>query len=299
MHEGAILLYMDAESSFFVEAEPARIRDQLAAVFAAFEQSTGLQICFRPLSERWGTGGVSIVPAPFNLHRSPFCRAVKAQADPACVKSDLTDLPKDCSSPRGPADEPFIRACHAGAEEVLLPLRSDGVLVAVLFLGQFTRMTRDRQGAAPVVLRHLDETDAERLRDLVLPLKSYLLDVLRTLDRQREKPAAGRMAIVHDYIRASLSSGPTLAGLASRLALSPSRAGHVVRELTGHSFQQLVEERRIAVAKDLLASSDGTIAWIARQTGLGDSAYFCRYFKRKTGSTPSNFRNRQPRNVSV
>ena len=86
-----------------------------------------------------------------------------------------------------------------------------------------------------------------------------------------------------------------ISGLAARLSLSSSRAGHLVRELTGRSFRDLVSEHRVAAAEDLLTSTDGTIAWIARQTGFQDVAYFCRFFKQKTGMTPTAFRQKHRR----
>lgn len=299
MHGRATLLDMEAESSLIADVGGSRpLRDQLAAVFTAFEQAAGLQVCVKPMSDRWrGSDGLHVIPGPFLGHRSPFCHAVKARAFPACAKCDRADLPAVCAPPEGRVVEPFIRTCHAGAEEVLVPLWSDGVLVAVLFAGQFTSSHRDPPG--PTTLRLVTPADAQHLQTLMLPLRSYLLDVLRRLDNERNGHAVGRRGAIEAYVRESLSSGPTLPELASRLSLSRSRASHAVRELTGRSFQDLVEERRIAVARDLLANGDGTVAWVARQTGFNDTAYFCRYFKRKTGTTPTSFRKQYRRVLPV
>lgn len=125
------------------------------------------------------------------------------------------------------------------------------------------------------------------------------MDALKRLDREHNGLAVGRRGVIERYIRRSLLAGPSLSELASLLSLSRSRTCHVVREETGHSFQDLVQERRVAVARDLLANGDGTIGWIARQTGFKDTAYFCRYFKRKTGMTPTDFRNQYRRLLPV
>jgi AraC-like DNA-binding protein len=282
---------MEAASGQIVsEQEPKTLREEVESVLAAFEQTTGMQICARLMSERWrDAGGQSVVPWTYGLHRSRFCEAVKARDLAACMKCDHTDLPLLCM----PGQGPFVRTCHAGADEVLVPLWSEGVLVAVIFLGQFRRRFRGMRGA--LTLRQVSEVDAQRLRDLTLSLQSYMLDVLSRLDEQRREHTTGRRGVIEAYIRRSLPTGPSLPELAGQLSLSPSRASHIVRELTGRSFQQLVEQRRIAVARDLLTDTGGKIAWVARQTGFRDIAYFCRYFKRKTGLTPTAFRKRHRR----
>ncbi len=282
----AILLHMAAATGRIIrEQEPKTLREEVAAVLHAFEQTTGLQVCFRSMSNRWrDADDRDVVVGPLTVHRSPFCEAVKARDLPACTKCDHADLPLCCTPGRGP----FVRTCHAGADEVLVPLWSEGVLVAVAFLGQFKRRFSGMRGA--LSLRQVSDADIRRLEHLALGLQAYLLDVLRRLDDQRRQHTTGRRAAIDAYIRKSLPAGPTLPELAHHLALSTSRASHVVRELTGQSFQQLVEHRRIAVARDLLAGTGGKIAWVAQQTGFRDIAYFCRYFKRKTGHTPTAFR---------
>jgi AraC-like DNA-binding protein len=286
MDHGANVLDMEAESSQILP-------DELAEVLAAFERATGLYACFRPMSDRWrGTDGAIVTREPFVGHRSPFCVDAKARSMAACTKCDNADLPGACSPSNGRLVEPFVRTCHAGADEILLPVWDQGVLVAVLFVGQFTR-----DGAHG--LRQLDATQIQHVRMLMLALRSYLEDLLRRLEGQRQEFATGRRGAIEAYVRERLAAGPTLQELASRLSLSRSRTSHVVREVTGRSFQDLVEERRIGVAKDLLTETDGTIAWVARQTGFNDVAYFCRYFKRKTGTTPTGFRRRYRRVPSV
>ena len=284
---------MDAEFSDKTQAR------ELSATLDAFERATDLEVCLRPMTDRWADlEGASLIRPPHHEHRSPFCAAIKSRSMAACIRCDFGDLPSACSSPSGSRVDPFVRTCHAGADELLLPLWSEGVLAAVLFVGQFKRGDADGNAATA----ELPRLSADRVRyvgALLRALRSYLGDVLRDLDDQRHEQATGRRGAIEAYVRETLASGPTLAELADRLALSRSRTSHVVREATGHSFQELLEERRIAVAKDLLANTGGTIAWVGEQTGFQNVPYFCRYFKRKTGDTPTGFRRRFRRAVSA
>lgn len=171
------------------------------------------------------------------------------------------------------------------------------MLVGVIFLGQFKEQVDDPPETG--CLGGLDEASVQNVHALSLALRAYLLSVLRHLDHQRHGSSTGRRGVIETYIRESISTGPTLSELATKLSLSRSRTSHAVRESTGQSFQDLVTERRIAAAKDLLASTDGAVAWIAGQTGFSDIAYFSRFFKRHVGSTPTAFRKQYRTVTSV
>lgn len=286
MENGANLLHIEAMSNKIRKQLPAAsLRDEVGLVLDAFEKAAGLFVCVRVMSDRWrDIDGESVFPRDYLLHRSPLCAAVKEQHLDRCVRCDQADLPKVCRAGRGP----FVRACHAGVEEVLVPLWVDGVLVAVIFVGQFVRAAARRiRGFVPL---RISREQGERVRVLTFTLQSYLHDLLRRLERQRQAESTGRRSVIERYIRQNLAAGPTIEGLAERLALSPSRTSHVVKEVMQTTFQQLVESQRLTIAKDLLTESDGKIAWVAAQSGFKDVAYFCRYFKTKIAHTPSAYR---------
>lgn len=285
MQGGATFLHMAAVNGDKVQS----LSDEIELVLEAFERATGLLVCLRVLSDQWtDVRGEVAAPAPYNEHRSDFCKTMKARALAACTKCDHNDLFADCDPEQGRKRRPFVRTCYAGADEVLLPIWNQGVLVAVLFVGQFRTSDRsDRRGAELPVL---ENDQISYVAALGLTLLTYLYEVLRRLAADRQAPIAGRWRVIESYVRESLSAGPTLQELSRRLSLSPSRTSHVVREVTGMSFHDLVETSRLDLAKDLLTRSGATIATVAAQSGFNDTGYFCRYFKQKTGLTPTGYR---------
>lgn len=320
MDKIADLLYFDADINMI--SAKTKIQDEVQALFQSFEQMVGLDICLRQMSNRWkGAGNQRLTDGnAFGLHHSPFCMRQKDKQLALCMRDDRGDVsdlflgaeegqraaePQSGSYPLQmlpvvgclPMDRPVVRTCYAGADEILVPVWSQGILVAVIFLGQFRRQSRAHTG--PTELPVLSDERVKQIADMAVLLRCYLLEILSRLDASRQQDSTGRRGQVEQYIREHLSTGPTLVGLAQVLALSPSRTSHLVRQLTGCSFQTLVEQRRLAVACDLLAASSGKIAWIASQTGLGDVGYFCRYFKRKTGMTPTAYRRMHQQSVSV
>ncbi len=56
------------------------------------------------------------------------------------------------------------------------------------------------------------------------------------------------------------------------------------------SYRQLLTQCRTGKAKQLLETDTLTVAAIADQLGYGDTANFCRAFKRETGLSPSEYR---------
>lgn len=273
------------------------LRAELDDAFDAFEAASGRHLCFRTLSNRWdGPDGRSICGERYEIHRSDFCAAWKDRDLPACTRCDNNDLVPACSPPDGRRDDPFLRTCHAGADEVIVPLWSQNVLVAVVFVGQMIA----RAEADPALdLPRLDLVEQRRLLSLARPLRHYLLDALDRIERIKAQPGVGKRAVIETYVREHLAHGPTLAGLGARLNLSVSRTSHVVREVTGVSFHALLERHRIAIAKDLLSRTDTAIAAIGRQAGFPDAGYFSRYFKQKTGLSPQDFRRSATRRVRV
>ncbi len=265
-----------------------RLTEEVERSLAAFESLTGTQLCFRPVAQSWNALGEHGRVEPYADHRSDFCVEQKAKNLPACMRCDNQDAFLACEG----REKAFVRRCHAGAEELLLPLRSDGTLTGVVFLGQLSVPGRPRaatQGPAVEVL--VDALDALRAR---------LMEIFVELGKDDAARWRGPMALViGEYLRESLATGPTLTELAGRMRLSVSRAGHVVRETTGESFNQLVERRRIEMAAELLTRTDGTIGWIAQQVGFADAGYFSRYFKKRTGMTPGAYRSENGRPLPV
>ena len=78
--------------------------------------------------------------------------------------------------------------------------------------------------------------------------------------------------------------------LAALLHVHPVHLSNTVKEVTGQSTCQFYEERILAIAKELLLSTNKTIADIAHQLTY-DPSNFTKFFKQYAGITPKQFRN--------
>jgi AraC family transcriptional activator of pobA len=77
---------------------------------------------------------------------------------------------------------------------------------------------------------------------------------------------------------------------ASRLGLSPQRLNRLVRAERGCTALELVHERLTRVACRRLVYIVAPAASLALELGFDDPAYFSRFFKRRTGMSPQQWR---------
>lgn len=77
---------------------------------------------------------------------------------------------------------------------------------------------------------------------------------------------------------------------AEKLHLSPQYLTTLIKQETGYSLTHWIEHVVILHAKSLLKSSDMSINEISHELHFADTSLFCRYFKRCTLLTPTQFR---------
>lgn len=92
------------------------------------------------------------------------------------------------------------------------------------------------------------------------------------------------------FIRKHLCEDITLQQAAAEAFLSPNYLAHILKKETGRTFTELVTERRLMLAKELLSTTNDKISAIAYATGFADEAYFARRFKHSNGMSPRTFR---------
>ena len=147
----------------------------------------------------------------------------------------------------------------------------------------------------------LEQTDPTRAGSGVLDTRLpelVLIEVLRL--HLSSAPAAnhGWLAALHDPIAApalaKLHAQPerhwTVAELAREVAVSRSLLNERFRQLLGRPPIRYLSEWRIHRAEELLATTDHTVATIARRVGYDSEEAFSRAFERARKLSPSHWR---------
>ena len=85
----------------------------------------------------------------------------------------------------------------------------------------------------------------------------------------------------------------SLSKAAEHIGLSPNHLSAVFKEETGRSFTKYLTDHRIKTAKNLLVTSKKRSSEIAELVGYPDPHYFSSVFKKQTGMTPSQYRDKK------
>jgi AraC-like DNA-binding protein len=193
----------------------------------------------------------------------------------------------------------FVHHCWKGAKEVVVPLMRDGVHLATFFLGPYRGQSNPKVRPLPDFLQRawnqLPETDAQRLESLSRIMHATALGLLAELEKihQIQKESSDRKTRVRRFLYFNAQKEIGLKDLANFLFLSLSRTSHIVRELFGVSFQELLLQDRLNRAKFLLNSSTYKVREIAERVGIPNEHYFNRAFKKRVGMSPGRFRLKQ------
>jgi AraC-like DNA-binding protein len=115
-------------------------------------------------------------------------------------------------------------------------------------------------------------------------------NLLAALQRQLAQQPQGFAARVKHALRPILLSGSTShRQVAKHLNTHPRTMGRRL-EAEGVTFEQLKDEVRLAVARELLARTDIAISDVAAALGYATPSAFVRAFRRWTGGSPSAWR---------
>jgi AraC family transcriptional regulator of arabinose operon len=112
-------------------------------------------------------------------------------------------------------------------------------------------------------------------------------------ERQRRSGDTEPLQLVQDHLREHLTSSIRLSELAELAGFSTSHFSARFRAFTGYSVLEYVKRLRMARARQLLITSDRTIAEIAVAVGYPDPFYFSRLFHSVNEISPSAFRARE------
>ena len=83
---------------------------------------------------------------------------------------------------------------------------------------------------------------------------------------------------------------PTVAYFADKLNLSPGYFGELVKTSTGTTAKDMIADRLVCSARELLNDLTLSITQVGDMLGFEYPQHFVRFFKRRTGRTPKEYR---------
>ena len=77
---------------------------------------------------------------------------------------------------------------------------------------------------------------------------------------------------------------------AAKLSITPNHLNETVKSIMGRTASDLIDEKMVIEIKKLLLHTDLTASEVAYTLNFSDQSYFSKFFKKRTGQTPGEFR---------
>lgn len=271
-------------------AEFTAILNRLTGLVMALKSAGG--VIRRTISEtEWNPVCLLIRANPVGLRR---CLACNLQHDALAAKSGTTQF----------------YVCHAGFQDIAVPIFASGRHVATIFTGQVLRQPKSPAAFSRLRKRlawlKIPDRDlrAAYARAIYLPRKQ-LASVLRLLELfarqlcesaqrirdleaklERVEVRRGREFVESHFRNASLC----LDDAARHACLAPTHFSYVFRKTTGTSFTRFVQARRVSEAKKQLMDTRKSITDICFACGFNSLTHFNRVFRVFEHCSPRQYR---------
>jgi len=121
--------------------------------------------------------------------------------------------------------------------------------------------------------------------------------ISQRLAKLTTKPDAGDefIDLLHRIIRKNIANTElNIDDIASEMGLSRSAFYKKVKMQTGFAPKDLIKEFRLSHAKELLQTTNLSIAEVAFRSGFADSSYFGKCFRKRYGMSPREFLHQEP-----
>lgn len=241
---------------------------------------------------------------PF-FHLNPFCTAFKKQRSSltaTCITFDRNTVQQRLAT----RSATFLKYCHCGLLEVVLPLFIAGKISGAMFVGPFRwhndQLPPDVLRSKAKALKHsliknslmsLPIIDDQIVEQIIGIGKLICTNIDKTINHTKPVnvvSTGSRQEQIIGFLDAQFTKNIALANLAHTLLLSESRTSQLVKKLFKMNFPELLTRHRLEYAKALLEHSTFNLEHVAEYSGFRDVAYFHRVFRKYNNLPPGQYR---------
>ena len=141
-----------------------------------------------------------------------------------------------------------------------------------------------------VVSELIEQTDFESIRECTLKKVNSIIHLVEVNKNNQNKMVA---AYIKDFIDDNYMKQDTNAGnIADKFGISGSYIGMLFKEQHKTTITKYITQLRIKKAAELLSETKLQIQVITKKVGYSDQNYFARIFKKQTGLSPGEYRNK-------
>ena len=134
-----------------------------------------------------------------------------------------------------------------------------------------------------------------RIDILTLLIQAFFMGVSHQFHKvENEKTKSKQEAVVEDFINCvyqNFKQHRDTDFYANKLSLTPKYLSKIIKDHTGKSATEWINDYVILEAKALLQSTNMTIQQISFELNFPSQSFFGKYFKRHTGISPKEYKN--------
>jgi AraC-like DNA-binding protein/ligand-binding sensor protein len=268
---------------------------------AAFQDATGLPLSLRP-TEFWN------LPHRNRRNENPFC-ATMAQSNRTCAAC----LEVQQQAVEAAKDRPVTVTCFAGLCDTAVPVKLGERRIGFLQTGQVALKQPTQTGFKSIsakIMERAPKIDLARLEEAYLNSKVLTqrqhAAVIRLLEifGQQLSASANRMTLqdaeaeppmirrAKAYIAGHYGDPVGLDEMARTMHVSTFYFCKMFKRATGLTFTDYLGRVRVEKAKNLLLSPHLRVSEIAYTVGFQSLTHFNRVFRKLTGESPTDFREK-------
>ncbi|MDO5538726.1 MAG: response regulator [Eubacteriales bacterium] len=227
--------------------------------------------------------------------------------------SNTTKFTFQCSGDYGEIIETIVSRLFGGDEELLLEESVNQLFERMLYEHLNVETVRSVVCNLVYSCRYVAEHDYVRVFEnrfskilnisyvmngrTINELKEWLMgafhEMRQALQKSTSQSSSDTIKHIYVYIENNISTQITLTDLAEYFNMNPSYISHLFKKETGTNLFDYITLRKMECAKKLLQDDRLLIRDVARMVGYEDQRYFCHVFKKNTGMTAQNFRDKQ------
>ena len=119
--------------------------------------------------------------------------------------------------------------------------------------------------------------------------REYVTKLYASATRMRHNRGMGKALDLIRYLHNNYSKKLTGESIEAEMEINFDHLNRSFKKLSGQTIFAYLNQIRISHAKDLIAEAELPFAEIAYLVGFDDGSYFTKFFKKHTGTTPSQY----------
>lgn len=143
------------------------------------------------------------------------------------------------------------------------------------------------------VLSEYENSGVELLRS-ILDLILNFCSALYKIEEPVQSNGRGHIIVKRFYqlVEENYQLNLSVADYAGKLAITPNHLTQTITQLTGKTSTQIIKSKQVLEIKRLLVHTTLSVTEIALRLNFSDQSYFARFFKRETGLSPLQYREK-------